>query len=466
MAEMVLEFYVKDQTLVRKKDGLVPRTDSENYLYLKFNFVDDSWSSLTGKKVWIGNVDEIEYSWTVSKDTDFNKVKVPDDYLKRNFFLVTLQGVSSNGTSILTNTVKIVLPESGGDNVEMGQLPPSGEQEVTDIIAESLVAAEAAKQAAQQAIGVAPTITLEEVREGVKITVKNPTAEVQEQSYTVKDVDGNGTYVQSEEPLEAADGAIWIDTDEDAGSLFFIQDEEPLDAKDGTLWIDTDENPPEIEVDIPEVYDQEEEPTDAKEGDFWIDKSSFLKEVDPTVPKWAKQPTKPRYTAAEVGAASPVYVHNAIQEAMKNLPSGGEKEWRLLADIDFSLEENQIQLFTWTDLGGVTDIFMKINEVQNGSTTTSGYDLSINGKKIAQAFAPSQKSGTVHYWWAAANYDGLVWNPIKTNGTIDGNWATMGTAVHVSYNKFLGVGAAEEISLHMTNATYKNITGTWEIWVR
>ena len=35
-------------------------------------------------------------------------------------------------------------------------------------------------------------------------------------------------------------------------------------------------------------------------------------ETDPTVPDWAKQPNKPTYTAAEVGAATPEYVNTAI----------------------------------------------------------------------------------------------------------------------------------------------------------
>ena len=100
----------------------------------------------------------------------------------------------------------------------------------------------------------------------------------------------------------------------------YIQDEEPIDAPDGSIWIDTNENPPEIEV--PQIFEQENEPTEARNGDLWIDTDSFLEEVDPTVPNWAKQPNKPKYTAAEVGATTPQYVHKAIKEAFQNSGAG------------------------------------------------------------------------------------------------------------------------------------------------
>lgn len=265
-----------------------------------------------------------------------------------------------------------------------------------------------------------------------------------------------------------------VEIDVSGGAGVFVQQDEPVGAPDGSLWVvyPTESKPKGISLYY--AGDNEADLKNAPNGSVWLAPKSSNKpatpeggiteETDPTVPAWAKQPNKPTYTAAEVGAATPEYV----QQAIANLSTGGgKKPWRKLADIDFSLEKNQITGFGWTDLGGVTDIFMKINGVQNGSALESGYNLSINGKNIAQGFAPSQKSGAVNYWWAAANYDGLVWNPTKTNGTIDGNWASMGnSALQIPYNKFLEVGTAEEISLHVTNAAYKNIAGTWEIFVR
>ena len=45
-------------------------------------------------------------------------------------------------------------------------------------------------------------------------------------------------------------------------------------------------------------------------------------ETDPTVPKWAKAPSKPTYTASEVGAATEKYVNQAIQNAIGNAMGG------------------------------------------------------------------------------------------------------------------------------------------------
>lgn len=259
--------------------------------------------------------------------------------------------------------------------------------------------------------------------------------------------EGGRTYVGAEEPVGAPDGSLWVvhstDSKPKGISLYYTgENEEALkNAPNGSVWL------------APKSSNKPATP----EG-------GITEETDPTVPAWAKQPQKPTYTAAEVGAAT----QEDIEKALANLPTGdGKKPWRKLDTIDFSLEKNQIAEFGWTDLGGVTDIFMKINGVQNGSATESGYNLHINGKDIAQGFAPSQKSGTVWYWWAAANYDGLVWNPIRTIGTVNGDWAAMGkSALQIPYNKFLDVGAAKEISLHVLSAAYKNIAGTWEIWVR
>ena len=61
----------------------------------------------------------------------------------------------------------------------------------------------------------------------------------------------------------------------------------------------------------------------------------LTEETDPTVPDWAKQPQKPKYTAAEVGAATEKYVDDAI--ANINIPSGGgSAEWKLVDTFDFS----------------------------------------------------------------------------------------------------------------------------------
>lgn len=216
-----------------------------------------------------------------------------------------------------------------------------------------------------------PTYTAEEVGAATPKYVDDLFAKVAENS------GGNSVFVQDEEPADVKNGDIWIDTDEEgeklvtedqmhsyvnnlleqqSDSLVFVQPDEPIDAEDGALWLDTDE-PGEALVTEEQmyshtdrlfkqalehdaaVYTQPDEPIGAKDGAIWIDtdaeeekfvteeqlksyvdgaiqnNTSVLEETDPTVPEWAKQPTKPSYTAEEVGAATTEYVDNKFNQA-------------------------------------------------------------------------------------------------------------------------------------------------------
>lgn len=54
------------------------------------------------------------------------------------------------------------------------------------------------------------------------------------------------------------------------------------------------------------------------------DVGAISNETDPTVPAWAKQPTKPTYTAAEVGAISQDDLQEATNEALAQAKASGE----------------------------------------------------------------------------------------------------------------------------------------------
>ena len=60
----------------------------------------------------------------------------------------------------------------------------------------------------------------------------------------------------------------------------------------------------------------------ADEKSVWNAKLDSYTETDPTVPDWAKQSTKPTYTADEVGAATMAEVNAAIQTAIGNAIGG------------------------------------------------------------------------------------------------------------------------------------------------
>lgn len=59
-------------------------------------------------------------------------------------------------------------------------------------------------------------------------------------------------------------------------------------------------------------------------ADYLDDHPVTVEELDPTVPAWAKQPTKPTYTAAEVGAVSTAGLPDAIDTALAQAKASGE----------------------------------------------------------------------------------------------------------------------------------------------
>lgn len=109
-------------------------------------------------------------------------------------------------------------------------------------------------------------------------------------------------FVQPDEPVGAEEGTLWYDTDEVSHGVIgggvcaadnvFVQPDEPNNAPDGSLWVDTDE--------------------ELSEG---TNNGAVITETDPTVPAWAKAPTKPVYTASEVGADVKGSAATALSEA-------------------------------------------------------------------------------------------------------------------------------------------------------
>lgn len=75
-----------------------------------------------------------------------------------------------------------------------------------------------------------------------------------------------------------------------------------------------------------------------------------FEETDPTVPAWAKQPSKPTYTAAEVGA----------MPADAVLPSGGA-EWKLVTNV--TVEEDVSRLTIETDADGISLLELGYSEL-------------------------------------------------------------------------------------------------------
>lgn len=97
----------------------------------------------------------------------------------------------------------------------------------------------------------------------------------------------------------------------------------------------------------------------------------ILKETDPTVPDWAKEPTKPSYTAEEVGALpedTEIPDITALEDRVSKLERGGasggtyiEPEWEKIAEIPMNTETVIYELASTNDYH---DILVAIKRVK------------------------------------------------------------------------------------------------------
>lgn len=117
-------------------------------------------------------------------------------------------------------------------------------------------------------------------------------------------------------------------------------------------------------------------------------------ETDPTVPDWAKQSTKPTYTADEVGAIpatradefalksdlTSVYTYKGSKPTYDELPEAGENE---VGDV-WNVEETDMN-YGWT--GSAWDPLGQIFEIEPISNTEIDQIMGINAYSVATASA-------------------------------------------------------------------------------
>lgn len=182
--------------------------------------------------------------------------------------------------------------------------------------------------------GVSPTVSVTEIEGGHRVTITDAN---KTQVFDV--MDGSGFDIEIADDLYTRDQNIAlsanmgtvlrekIDTD-----LLTVQKELQAEIKQRVKTVNgvaPDENG-NVEVQGgggASVYVQEEEPSDAPVGTLWYDtdeessgggSGGIAVETDPTVPAWAKQPSKPTYTASEVGALPASTVIPTVPTALKN----------------------------------------------------------------------------------------------------------------------------------------------------
>lgn len=113
-----------------------------------------------------------------------------------------------------------------------------------------------------------------------------------------------------------------------------------------------------------------------------------IEEVDPTVPSWAKQPTKPSYTAQEIGAGT------------YSKPSGGIPKTDLASAVQTSLGKADTALQSYTETDPTVPSWAKaaskpsytaseVGAIAAPSSPTTGDFLCWNGTAWAATTVPS-----------------------------------------------------------------------------
>lgn len=105
----------------------------------------------------------------------------------------------------------------------------------------------------------------------------------------------------------------------------------------------------------------------------------ILKETDPTVPDWAKKPTKPSYTAEEVGALpedTEIPDITALEDRVSKLERGGasggtyiEPEWEKVAEIPMNTETVIYELASTNDYHDILVAIKRVKEVTGSGNT-------------------------------------------------------------------------------------------------
>lgn len=215
----------------------------------------------------------------------------------------------------------------------------------------------------------------------------------QKGAYRIKDVeeDGDGTNITFSWELERKVTAY------QGTPKFSLCAQRVKSGDDGTLeqeWNTTFNTECEVLEGL-EVQDSIEEEETAALTQIWqkIDELELLigeggsggvkQEMDPTVPSWAKEPTKPTYTASEVGAdvsgtaETKVTEHNVDDEAhndIRLLVQGLTQKLNALADSDDDTLDQLSEIVAYIKnnkslIDGITTSKVNVSDIINNLTT-------------------------------------------------------------------------------------------------
>ena len=213
--------------------------------------------------------------------------------------------------------------------------------------------------------------------------------------------------------------------------------------------------------DISGKADKSEIPTQVSQLENDSGYLTSFTETDPTVPEWAKQPTKPTYTAAEVGAPTVTEMNTAIGEAIGQINSFDIAVVQALPTQDIST--HTIYLVPKTgETNDVYDEYIYINSKWEmvGNTQIDLSDYALKSELPTKVSDLTDDSG--HYTKPATGIpandlaDGVVpVQDVQVNGaSVLNNGIANIDAVMVPGT---GVGSAKTRDFENSGTTYSNI---------
>lgn len=132
-------------------------------------------------------------------------------------------------------------------------------------------------------------------------------------------------------------------------------------------WINTDVKASGGDIDPSDIADAVED---------YMDEHPFV-ETDPTVPNWAKQPTKPTYTAQEVGALPDSTVIPTVPQMAVDAVLDGMDDWTSGKTVDAATLKNAMNLIAQgiNTKADVSDIPTAVSDLTNDSGYQTATDV-------------------------------------------------------------------------------------------
>lgn len=250
----VLKFNVRNQNISRM-DTFLPVRYSRNYLYAEFDFKTCDWNEKTKTAIFSGT--GLEPIPVILGETD--TCLVPWEVLECTEFTVTVHA----GDLITVDSAKVKLYESG---YRPGDVP-----EPTQDVYQQLI-----NMLTDQVDGLSYTDNILSLMAGEKNIA----------SVTITGGSGSGTDGREVELQNDGTHIQWRYVGEESWTnLIALEDIKGPAGPAGEKGDPGTITPEQISEALEEYF-----------------ASNPIEETDPTVPQWAKEPTKPSYTAEEVGA--------------------------------------------------------------------------------------------------------------------------------------------------------------------